>query len=289
MEGITSIVSLIGTVPEYQQVRNLEMLRGRFIDENDERSRSKVCVVTELLAQKLERDPFYRETVDLHGINFKVIGVFRERVDTMGQTEVADHSAVVPLPVARYFKQSDKIDQIYVSADKLEMVPQISESIQNLLTSRHGNRSLIKVQNLTKMLKAASLITLGLTVMLLVIASISLITSGIGIMNVMLITVTERTREIGVKKAIGALRRTLLIEFLIEALILTCGGGAVGILIGAAVPFSVHFFAPAIKIEIPAVAILLGFSVTLLVGVVFGMLPALKASRLNPVDALRYE
>jgi putative ABC transport system permease protein len=124
---------------------------------------------------------------------------------------------------------------------------------------------------------------------LLVIAAISLLSSGIGIMNVMLITVTERTREIGIKKAIGALRRVLLVEFLTEALILSCGGGLVGVVLGVAVPYSVHFFAPTIQIQIPIIAILLGFGVTLIVGLTFGMIPAVRASSLNPVESLRYE
>jgi putative ABC transport system permease protein len=132
-------------------------------------------------------------------------------------------------------------------------------------------------------------ISIGLTVVLLVIAAISLISSGISIMNVMLITVTERTKEIGIKKAIGAARRALLMEFLLEALILSGGGGIVGVVLGAAVPFSVRFFTTAIKINIPPEAIAVGFGVTLVVGLTFGMIPALRASRLNPVEALRYE
>jgi putative ABC transport system permease protein len=145
------------------------------------------------------------------------------------------------------------------------------------------------VDNLTEILKAANRISLGLSLVLLVIAAISLVASGIGIMNVMLITVTERTREIGIKKAVGANRQVLLIEFLAEALILSGGGGIVGILLGMAVPYSVHFFLPTVQIQIPKVAIALGFVVTLGVGLTFGMLPAVRASRLNPVEALRYE
>jgi putative ABC transport system permease protein len=171
----------------------------------------------------------------------------------------------------------------------MEAVPRVSDEIQQLLIRRHRNRSIYSVINLSEILKAASKISLGLTVVLLVIAAISLLASGIGIMNVMLITVTERTREIGIKKSIGALRRVLLIEFLAEALILSCGGGLVGVVLGVAVPYSVHFFAPAIKIQIPMISIVLGFGVTLLVGLTFGMIPAVRASNLNPVDALRYE
>jgi putative ABC transport system permease protein len=289
LDGITHVVSLIGTTPEYQQVRNIDVLRGRFLDENDQRLRNKVCLVTELLAKRLERDPWYRGFVTFYGLRFAVIGVFRERVETFGETEVSDMSALIPLSVLRYFKPPNTIDQMYVSADSMEQVPRVSDVIRELLINRHRKQALYRVINLSRILKAANKISLGLTVVLLVIASISLLASGIGIMNVMLITVTERTREIGIKKAIGALRRVLMIEFLAEAMILSFGGGLLGIVLGVAVPYSVHFFAPTIQIQIPVISVVLGFGVTLFVGLTFGMIPALKASRLNPVDALRYE
>ena len=289
LEGVSRVVNLIGTTPEYRQVRNLEVVRGRFIDENDLRFRNKVCLVTEPLARSLERDPFYRGYVSFYDLRFTVIGVFRERGNTFGQTEISDYSAVLPISVLRYFKPADTIDQMCVSAESMEQVPRVTEDIRQLLVHRHRRQSLFKVFNLSEVLKAAGKISTGLTVVLLLIAAISLLASGIGIMNVMLITVTERTREIGVKKAIGAMRRVLLIEFLAEALILSGGGGLVGILLGVSVPYSVHFFAPSIKIQVPPVAIIAGFGVTLLVGLTFGMIPALRAARMNPVDALRYE
>jgi putative ABC transport system permease protein len=289
LDGITRIVTLIGTTPEYQQVRNMTVVRGRFIDENDLRFRNKVCLVTEPLAKKLELDPIYKGYITFYGLRFTVIGVFREGGNTFGQTEVSENSAITPISVVRYFKPGDTIDQMYVSAESMEVVPQLTSQIKMLLTNRHGKRSLYTIGNLSDILKAANKISIGLTVVLLVIAAISLLASGIGIMNVMLITVTERTREIGIKKAVGALRRVLLIEFLAEALILSCGGGLVGVLLGVAVPFSVHFFAPTIQIQIPAIAIIAGFGVTLLVGLTFGMIPAVRASGLNPVESLRYE
>ena len=289
MEGVAHVVTLIGTTPEYQPVRSIRILRGRFLDENDQRFRNKVCLVTELFAKKLERDPAYHGNLTLYGMRFTVIGVFRESVSTFGQAEVTDYSAVIPLSVMRYFKPRDTIDQMYVSAESLELVPAVTAEVRQLLLSRHRKQSLYKVENLTEILKAANNISLGLAVVLLVIAAISLLASGIGIMNVMLITVAERTREIGIKKALGAFRRVLLVEVLAEALMLTCGGGLVGILLGAAVPYSVHFFAPTIQIQIPAIAIVLSFGVTLVAGLSFGIIPALRASRLNPVDALRYE
>jgi putative ABC transport system permease protein len=289
MDGITRIVTLIGTTPEYQQVRNITLVQGRFIDENDLNSRNKVCLVTEPLAKRLKRDLSYKGYVNFYGLRFTVIGVFREGGNTFGQTEVSENSAITPISVIRYFKPGETIDQMYVSAESMEAVPRVTAEIKQLLTNRHGKRSLYTVGNLSDILKAADKISLGLTVVLLVIAAISLLASGIGIMNVMLITVTERTREIGIKKAVGALRRVLLIEFLAEALILSCGGGLVGVLLGVAVPYSVHFFAPTIQIQIPGIAIVAGFGVTLMVGLTFGMIPAVRASGLNPVDSLRYE
>jgi putative ABC transport system permease protein len=287
--GTARRITLIGTTPEYQKVRNLQILSGSFIDEYDQRFRNKVCLVTQLFAKKLEMDPFYRGYVNFYGIQFKVIGVFRERVNTFGQTEVGDYSAVIPFPIMRYFMETDTIDQIYVSAESMERVPRISAEIMKLVVNRHRNHAFYRVDNLAEILKAADKITVGLTVVLLVIAAISLTASGISIMNVMLITVTERTREIGVKKSIGAFRSVLLTEFLVEALILSCGGGLIGILLGVAAPYSVRFFTSAIQIDISPIAVILGFSVTVLVGLTFGMIPALKASRMNPVEALRYE
>jgi putative ABC transport system permease protein len=287
--GITRQVTLIGTTPEYQVVRNILVLRGSFINENDERSRNKVCLITDILAKRLEADPFYKNTISFYGIQFSVIGVFRERVDTFGATEVSDNSAIIPLSVMRYFKLTDALDQIYVSAESMAEVPQVSAEITKLLLSRHSNHAFFSLIELSEILKAANKISLGLTLVLLVIAAISLIASGISIMNIMLITVTERTREIGLKKSVGARRSVLLTEFLVEALMLSGGGGLIGIAFGVAVPYSVRFFTSSIQIQISPLAIILGFGVTLLVGLTFGMIPALRASRMNPVEALRYE
>ncbi len=287
--GTRRRITLIGTTPEYLDVRNLEILNGSFIDDYDQRYRNKVCLVTKLFAQKLEMDPFYRGYINFYGLQFKVIGVFRERVNTFGQTEVTDYSAIVPLSVMRNFTATDTIDQIYVSAVSMDAVPQASKEILSLVVSRHNNRAFFQVDNLSEMLKAADKITIGLTLVLLVIAAISLMSSGISIMNVMLITVTERTKEIGIKKAIGAYRRVLLTEFLVESLILSGGGGLVGIVLGVAAPYSIRFFTTAVQIQIPVIAVILGFGVTVLVGLTFGMIPALRAARMNPVEALRYE
>jgi putative ABC transport system permease protein len=289
IEGIARRVSLIGTTPSYQPVRNIKVVQNNFIDENDERFRNKVCVITEILAQKLARDPFFKGYINFYGVPFKVIGTFREGGETFGQTEVTDYSAIIPISVMRNFRDSDALNQIYVSAEDMRIVPRVTVEIRQLLLLRHHMKELFKVDNVAKILRAADQITTILTAVLWVVAAISLIASGINIMNVMLITVTERTKEIGIKKSIGAYRGVLLMEFLAEALILSSGGGLIGTFLGVAAPYSVRFFTTAVKIEIPAIAIILGFGVTLLVGLTFGILPALRAARMNPVEALRYE
>jgi len=289
IQGVTRGVSLIGTTPEYQQVRNIQVLRGAFISQDDVKFRSKVCLITELLANQLEADPFYNRTINLYGIQFKVIGVVRERVSTFGLTEITDYSAIIPISVIRNFKPNDTLDFLYVSAENMKEVPRVSADIRKLLLSRHGNRIFFGLTELSGVLDAANKISLGLTAVLLFIAAISLIASGISIMNIMLITVSERTREIGLKKSIGANRAVLLTEFLVEALMLSTGGGLVGVLLGVAVPYSIRFFTTAIQIQIPPIAVILGFGVTLAVGLTFGMIPAMRAARMNPVEALRYE
>ena len=145
------------------------------------------------------------------------------------------------------------------------------------------------MENLSAILTAAKSISLVLSLVLLLVSAIALVISGIGIMNIMLVTVTERTREIGLRMAVGASRREILLQFLTEAIMLSVGGGALGILAGIALPLSVQFFVEGIRIPISFSSVTIAFSVSCLVGLVFGMLPANRASKLNPTEALRYE
>ena len=145
------------------------------------------------------------------------------------------------------------------------------------------------MENLSAILDAAQKIAMVLTVVLMLVSALALIISGIGIMNIMLVTVTERTREIGLRMAVGAARRDVLEQFLAEAVLISMGGGVIGILIGVAIPLSVQFFTDEVQVPISPISIIVAFSVSLLVGLIFGILPANKASRLNPTEALRYE
>ena len=160
--------------------------------------------------------------------------------------------------------------------------------VQDILESRHRPGANYRVDTLTAILNAVRNISLILSAVLFLVSAITLIISGIGIMNIMLVTVTERTREIGLRLAVGAAPREILLQFLTEAVLVSLVGGSMGILVGVAIPSSVQLFAN-VKIPISPVAIVVAFGVSCLVGIVFGMLPANRAAHLNPTEALRYE
>jgi putative ABC transport system permease protein len=168
-------------------------------------------------------------------------------------------------------------------------VEAVTEQVKEILESRHRAGTTYKVENLSAILNAAKSIAEILTLVLILVSAIALVISGIGIMNIMLVTVTERTREIGVRMAVGASRRDVLLQFLTEAILISVGGGTFGILAGVAVPLSVQYFVENIRIPISLWSVGIAFTVSSLVGLIFGMLPASRASRLNPTEALRYE
>ncbi len=289
MEGREREVSVIGTTVDYLKVRNLRILSGRFFDDLDERGFEKVCLLTEEFATKLFG------TLDVQGksikffqVRFEVIGVFKEGVDTFGQSEVSTYSALIPLIVMQKFTTSDKLDLIYASARTGALVPMVTQRVKQLIESRHRAGSAYRVENLTEILRAAGRIATALTIVLFLIGAISLIISGIGIMNIMLVTVTERTKEIGIKMAIGARRREILFQFLTESVFLATSGGILGILLGISGPLLAKGLS-GFDIPISYSSIIVAFMLSLVVGVTFGIIPANRAARLNPTEALRYE
>jgi putative ABC transport system permease protein len=170
-----------------------------------------------------------------------------------------------------------------------EDVQPLTGVIKNLLESRHRQGARYKVENLSAILEAAQNISMILTVVLIMVSAIALVISGIGLMNIMLVTVTERTREIGLRMAVGAARRDVLEQFLTEAILISVSGGAIGIIIGVAIPLTVNFFVPEVKIPVSIVSVMVAFGVSMVVGLIFGLIPANRAARLNPTEALRYE
>ncbi|HLG95748.1 MAG TPA: ABC transporter permease [Bryobacteraceae bacterium] len=291
INGKEQDVSVIGSDEQYPIVRNMELLSGHFMDETDVRQHQHVVMLTEKLAVKLYGSPqaAVGQKLKLYGLQFTVIGTFKERTSTFGFSEITDETVLMPITVIKLFTRVERIDPMYVQAVRAADVEPLTASIKQILESRHRPGARYDVQNLAGLLQAARRIALVLTIVLMTVSAIALIISGIGIMNIMLVTVTERTREIGLRMAVGASRRAVLEQFLTESVVISLGGGFIGILLGIAVPLSVRFFSDQFRVPISPISVAVAFGVSVIVGVVFGMLPANRASQLNPTEALRYE
>lgn len=283
-------VKVIGTDQAYQSVRNIVCSSGRFLDASDVTLRTKVALLTDDLADRLygSRQAAVNQSIRLFGLQFTVIGTFHEKVETFGQSEVDKDTILIPITVLKYFTSVERIDPLYVQVRSPQQVDQVATRVQEILESRHRPGAGYHVETLTAILNAVRNISLILSAVLFLVSAITLVISGIGIMNIMLVTVTERTREIGLRLAVGAAPREILLQFLTEAVLVSLAGGSIGILAGVAIPFSVQLFAN-VAIPISPVAIIVAFAVSCLVGVIFGMLPANRAAHLNPTEALRYE
>ena len=283
-------VALVGVTEGFQKIRNLLILNGRFFDADDMRGSSKVCVITEELAQiAFPNSNPIGASIRAGELSFTVVGVFRERVATFGLSEIQRYTVVLPFPLMRYFRGTDALDVLYSQARSADNVPALTRQMDALLKSRHPSGHYL-VQNLGGVLNAARTISTVLTIVLLLVGSIVMLVSGIGIMNIMLVTVTERTREIGIRKAIGARRNEILYQFLIEAGVISGIGSLLGILIALAVPVLVRPLLPGdLQVPVPWPSVVLAFGVACATGLFFGYLPSNKASQLPPTESLRYE
>jgi putative ABC transport system permease protein len=283
-------LQILGVYPEYLQVRNLVVLAGRFFDKQDSQAHNKVGIVTQKLAEQLygSQKEALGKTVKLNGLPFTIVGIFRERVDTFGQSEVSDNTMLIPYSVIRYFQDTPTVKQIYFSTTDASMVVPVTAQIQRVIQARHRPESVYKVENLTQLVAVADKTANALTMVLLAVALVVLLVSGIGIMNIMLATVSQRIREIGIRKAIGATNREIRFQFLSEAVLISLIGGLIGIFIGLAIPFSVRFFTE-YRIPISGLSAIIAIVVSSLVGIIFGTIPASRAAQLDPVESLRYE
>ena len=291
VDGVDRAVNLVGVTEGYQTIRRLLIVRGRFFDAGDMEMRSKVCLITTQLAERIfgQENPIGRP-IRMGELTFIVIGVFRERVETFGLSEIQENSVLIPFTLMKYYTGTEVVGLLDVQADNAEDVPSVARQLGQLLHSRHPVEADYKVQTLTAILGAARNISLALTLVLIIIAAIALLISGIGIMNIMLVTVTERTREIGIRKAIGAARREILYQFLVESFFISGGGAVIGILVGIAVPVAVQYFLPGnLRVPVSPLSVVIAFVVSCSTGLFFGYLPANQAASLQPVESLRYE
>jgi len=291
VNGQEEDVAVLGSDEAYREVRNLVVVSGRFLDERDVEMRQKVAVLTDKLAVRLFGDATAAvgQKVKVHGLQFVVSGTFREKVSSFGQSELARETILIPISVLRYFTTVERIDPMYVKARSAEDVESITRQVRQIIENRHRRGARYRVDNLSAILGAARNISFILSAVLILVSAIALIISGVGIMNIMLVTVTERTREIGVRMSVGATRRAILRQFLTEAVLISLCGGIAGILAGVSVPVIANALLEPLQLPVSVFAVAVAFLVSLFIGLLFGSLPAHRASRLNPTEALRYE
>jgi putative ABC transport system permease protein len=291
VNGQVREVGINGVDEYYPAVRNIVPLAGRLIDAGDVALHARVAIVTGKLAQRLygNQQAAVGQHLRINQLDFTIIGAFREKTSTLGQSEVVDETILIPYTVIRYFVQFERVDPLYLQAREASGVPRVTAEVQRILESRHRPGAHYFVQNLKAILDTANQIATVLTVVLILVSAIALIISGIGIMNIMLVTVTERTREIGLRMAVGASRHDILGQFLTESVLISLIGGALGILLGLALPLGARLFTDQVRVPVSPLSAAVAFMVSFSVGIGFGLFPANRAAKMNPTDALRYE
>ena len=287
-------LNVTGSTPNYHEVRNFRVRYGRMFTAGDENARQRYALLGASVPDMLESNPaaLIHRTLLIRGIPFEIIGVFDEK-GSEGSWSNPDEQILIPLSTAQYrVFGTDRLQSIMVQIADRVPVEQGMVELEAVLRREHkirpGGRNDFRIRNRQEILDTQQQTSLILTYLLASIAVVSLIVGGIGIMNIMLVSVTERTREIGIRKALGATRRDILLQFLVEALVLCLVGGLVGIALGWAGAAALSKFAGWNTLVSPG-AVGLAFAFSAVVGLLFGLWPARRASFLTPIEALRYE
>jgi len=294
-------VSLNGIEPAYQRLRNLTVAEGRFIADEDLRDWKKVCVLGARVRKELfpNENPIGQD-IEIRGVSVTVVGVLQSK-GTAGIAEQEDKSILLPITsIQKRFVGREVVGIVWAQPKASASIDAAMDQVWETLMRRHDNAPGFRVDSQQNILGAVSRVLNIFGLVLGGVAGLALLVGGIGIMNIMLVSVTERTREIGLRKAVGARRRDILVQFLIESATLSGVGGLLGIAIGAGLAFAIGAISkqvmsggmmgdPGIPTHLPVWSILGAFAFSAFVGVFFGMWPAVRAARLDPIEALRHE
>lgn len=288
-----SWANLQGVSANFAELSSLVLREGRFINEYDDRYRRNVIVIGKNIGQALfpKRDNFIGSLVRLNGTAFEIIGVLDNREGTSLAAGREDNAAYIPFNTARKVVPSNLL-LLLIRAKSGQIREALSQS-EGMLRHRRGvgwkELNNFDLGTADKFIQQFNSITMTVGIVAIAISSVGLIVGGMGVMNIMLVCVTERTHEIGIRKAVGARRRDIVWQFLFEAVTLTFLGGALGVMLAASLGYVIALIIPSLPATPSFWTVLVGLAVSVMVGLVFGVLPAVKASRLSPIECLRYE
>ena len=292
IDGESRVVAVLGSTAAYASVRNLKLVHGRFFTEAEDENYAKVCVISkELHDQLLGGRPLGDDYLRLFDLRFRIIGVYREGVESaaaLEKSEAAGMVAIVPFWTLKHVGNTRYVDVVYIQAESPQATETVVEDARQVLLSQYGSLDGYTIESLETYLVLVDEVSAAITAGLMGIAGVSLLVAGIGIMNIMLVTVSERTRDIGIRLALGAGRRDILVQFLLEASLLSFAGGLIGLLIGVGLPLWAGLLY-GVDVPISAVSVLVAFGVSMLVGIFFGFYPARKAADMNLVESLGFE